>query len=134
MDASPPRPLALAPRLHPRAGPHPSAARRHLTRRILTDDQPRARANPDALDAGRKPLAGACAEALATAHDGKSLKPRGQPPPQPRPQARSRTVSDRRGGSRLNDRHALFGWTEDCVATHPADPAVAFAAIDAVVV
>jgi xanthine dehydrogenase YagS FAD-binding subunit len=34
----------------------------------------------------------------------------------------------------LNDRHALFGWTEDCVATHPADPAVAFAAIDAVVV
>src|SRR3954451_13741581 len=83
MDASPPRPLALAPRLHPRAGPHPSAARRHLTRRILTDDQPRARANPDALDAGRKPLAGACAEALATAHDGKSLKPRGHHPGNP---------------------------------------------------
>src|SRR4051812_15323189 len=58
MDASPPRPLALAPRLHPRAGPHPSAARRHLTRRILTDDQPRARANPDALDAGRETARG----------------------------------------------------------------------------
>ena len=25
----------------------------------------------------------------------------------------------------LNERHALFGWTDDCVATHPADPAVA---------
>ena len=24
-----------------------------------------------------------------------------------------------------SDRHALFGWTEDCGATHPADPAVA---------
>ncbi len=34
----------------------------------------------------------------------------------------------------LNDRHAIFGWTEDCVATHPSDPAVALAAIDAVVV
>src|SRR3954471_11503388 len=111
MDASPPRPLALAPRLHPRAGPHPSAARRHLTRRILTDDQPRARANPDALDAGRKPLAGACAEALATAHDGKSLKPRGQPPPQPRPQAQSRTLSDRRGGSRLSSSNSAVAAT-----------------------
>ena len=30
-DAAPPRPLALATRLHPRPGPHPSAARRHLT-------------------------------------------------------------------------------------------------------
>lgn len=30
-----------------------------------------------------------------------------------------------------SDRHALFGWTEDCVATHPADPAVALAALDA---
>jgi xanthine dehydrogenase YagS FAD-binding subunit len=34
----------------------------------------------------------------------------------------------------LNDRHAIFGWTEDCVATHPSDPAVALAAVDAVVV
>jgi xanthine dehydrogenase YagS FAD-binding subunit len=34
----------------------------------------------------------------------------------------------------LNDRHAIFGWTEDCVATQPSDPAVALAAIDAVVV
>jgi xanthine dehydrogenase YagS FAD-binding subunit len=33
-----------------------------------------------------------------------------------------------------SDRHALFGWTEDCVATHPADPAVALAALDAEVV
>ena len=33
-----------------------------------------------------------------------------------------------------SDRHALFGWTEDCGATHPADPAVAFAAVDAEVV
>lgn len=33
-----------------------------------------------------------------------------------------------------SDRHALFGWTEDCGATHPADPAVALAAIDAEVV
>ena len=30
-----------------------------------------------------------------------------------------------------SDRHALFGWTEDCVATHPADPAVALAVLDA---
>jgi xanthine dehydrogenase YagS FAD-binding subunit len=33
-----------------------------------------------------------------------------------------------------SDRHALFGWTEDCGATHPADPAVALAAVDAEVV
>ena len=33
----------------------------------------------------------------------------------------------------LNDRHAIFGWTDDCVATQPSDPAVAFAALDAVV-
>jgi xanthine dehydrogenase YagS FAD-binding subunit len=33
-----------------------------------------------------------------------------------------------------NDRHALFGWTEDCVAVHPADPPVALAALDAEVV
>jgi len=29
---------------------------------------------------------------------------------------------------------ALFGWTERCVATHPADPPVALAVLDAVVV
>jgi xanthine dehydrogenase YagS FAD-binding subunit len=34
----------------------------------------------------------------------------------------------------LNDRHAIFGWTEDCVATQPSDPAVALAALDAVYV
>ena len=31
----------------------------------------------------------------------------------------------------LNDRHAIFGWTPDCVAVHPADPPVALAALDA---
>jgi xanthine dehydrogenase YagS FAD-binding subunit len=30
------------------------------------------------------------------------------------------------------DRAALFGWTESCVATQPSDPAVALAALDAV--
>lgn len=34
----------------------------------------------------------------------------------------------------LNDRHAIFGWTEDCVATHPSDPAVALACLDATIV
>ncbi len=34
----------------------------------------------------------------------------------------------------LNDKHAIFGWTDACVATHPADPPVALAALDAVVV
>ncbi len=33
----------------------------------------------------------------------------------------------------LNDRHAIFGWSDVCVATHPSDPAVALAALDAVV-
>lgn len=33
-----------------------------------------------------------------------------------------------------SDRHALFGWTESCGATHPADPPVALAALDAEVV
>lgn len=33
-----------------------------------------------------------------------------------------------------DDRHALFGWTEDCIATQPSDPAVALAALDAHVV
>ena len=28
---------------------------------------------------------------------------------------------------------ALFGWSEACIATHPSDVAVAFAALDAVV-
>lgn len=33
-----------------------------------------------------------------------------------------------------DERHALFGWTEDCIATQPSDPAVALAALDAHVV
>jgi xanthine dehydrogenase YagS FAD-binding subunit len=32
-----------------------------------------------------------------------------------------------------NRNHAIFGWTESCVATHPSDVAVAFAAMDAIV-
>jgi xanthine dehydrogenase YagS FAD-binding subunit len=34
----------------------------------------------------------------------------------------------------VNERHAIFGWTEECVATHPSDPAVALACLDATVV
>jgi xanthine dehydrogenase YagS FAD-binding subunit len=34
----------------------------------------------------------------------------------------------------LADRHALFGGTDECVATHPADPPVALAALDAEIV
>jgi xanthine dehydrogenase YagS FAD-binding subunit len=34
----------------------------------------------------------------------------------------------------INDTHAIFGWSEACVATQPSDPAVALAALDAVVV
>ena len=34
----------------------------------------------------------------------------------------------------INDQHAIFGWTDDCVATQPSDPAVALAALDAVFV
>lgn len=34
----------------------------------------------------------------------------------------------------INDKHAIFGWTEHCVATQPSDPAVALAALDAVYV
>src|SRR5713226_3243412 len=34
----------------------------------------------------------------------------------------------------LNRNHAIFGWSEACVATHPSDVAVAFAALDALVV
>jgi len=30
-----------------------------------------------------------------------------------------------------NDRHAIFGWTDICVATQPSDPAVALACLDA---
>lgn len=33
-----------------------------------------------------------------------------------------------------NSRHAVFGWTDECVATQPSDPAVALAALDAVLV
>jgi xanthine dehydrogenase YagS FAD-binding subunit len=32
----------------------------------------------------------------------------------------------------FNEKHAIFGWTKDCVAVHPADPTVALAALDAV--
>src|SRR3954469_13740074 len=31
----------------------------------------------------------------------------------------------------INDRHAIFGWTEQCIAVHPSDPAVALASLDA---
>jgi xanthine dehydrogenase YagS FAD-binding subunit len=34
----------------------------------------------------------------------------------------------------LNRNHAVFGWSESCVATNPSDLAVAFAALDAIVV
>jgi xanthine dehydrogenase YagS FAD-binding subunit len=34
----------------------------------------------------------------------------------------------------LNRNHAIFGWSEHCVATNPSDVAVALAALDAVVV
>lgn len=33
----------------------------------------------------------------------------------------------------LNRTHAIFGWSEDCVAVHPSDMAVALAALDATV-
>ena len=39
--------------------------------------------------------------------------------------------SARRG---LNRNHAIFGWSDDCVATHPSDLAVALAALDATVI
>ncbi len=32
-----------------------------------------------------------------------------------------------------HERHAIFGWTQDCVAVQPSDPAVALAALDALV-
>ena len=31
----------------------------------------------------------------------------------------------------INRNHAIFGWSDDCVATHPSDVAVALAALDA---
>ena len=31
----------------------------------------------------------------------------------------------------MNERHAIFGWTDVCVATQPSDPIVALAALDA---
>jgi xanthine dehydrogenase YagS FAD-binding subunit len=34
----------------------------------------------------------------------------------------------------LNRNHAIFGWSDDCVATNPSDVAIAFAALDANVV
>jgi len=34
----------------------------------------------------------------------------------------------------FNEKHAIFGWTENCVAVHPADPPVALAALDALYV
>ena len=34
----------------------------------------------------------------------------------------------------LNRTQAIFGWSDDCVATHPSDVAVAFAALDANVI
>jgi xanthine dehydrogenase YagS FAD-binding subunit len=34
----------------------------------------------------------------------------------------------------INDRHAIFGWSQACVATQPSDPATALAAIDALYV
>jgi xanthine dehydrogenase YagS FAD-binding subunit len=33
----------------------------------------------------------------------------------------------------LHERHAIFGWTDECVAVQPSDPAVALAALDAAV-
>ncbi|MET0988254.1 MAG: FAD binding domain-containing protein [Steroidobacteraceae bacterium] len=33
----------------------------------------------------------------------------------------------------LNERHAIFGWTDACVAVHPSDPLVALACLDATV-
>jgi xanthine dehydrogenase YagS FAD-binding subunit len=30
-----------------------------------------------------------------------------------------------------DDRHALFGWTDECIATQPSDPSAALAALDA---
>ncbi len=34
----------------------------------------------------------------------------------------------------INDKHAIFGWSEACVATQPSDPATALSALDALYV
>jgi hypothetical protein len=34
----------------------------------------------------------------------------------------------------INDKHAIFGWSEACVATQPSDPATALAALGAIYV
>src|SRR6202020_3335044 len=34
----------------------------------------------------------------------------------------------------LNEKHAIFGWTDDCVAVQPSDPAAALAALDSTLV
>jgi xanthine dehydrogenase YagS FAD-binding subunit len=34
----------------------------------------------------------------------------------------------------LNERHAIFGWNEHCVATNPSDPGVALVCLDATIV
>src|ERR1700741_248158 len=34
----------------------------------------------------------------------------------------------------INRNHAIFGWSDACIATHPSDVAVAFAALDATVI
>jgi len=34
----------------------------------------------------------------------------------------------------FHDKHAIFGWNDTCIATHPADPPVALAALDAQIV
>lgn len=34
----------------------------------------------------------------------------------------------------INDRHAIFGWSEACVAIQPSDPTVALAALDAIII
>jgi xanthine dehydrogenase YagS FAD-binding subunit len=34
----------------------------------------------------------------------------------------------------INDKHAILGWTDECVAVQPSDPAVALAALDATVI
>src|SRR5258705_318909 len=43
-------------------------------------------------------------------------------------------MKDRAALPGLNRNHAIFGWSESCVATNPSDLAVALAAMDAVVI
>jgi xanthine dehydrogenase YagS FAD-binding subunit len=54
--------------------------------------------------------------------------------PEPAPCNKRRPGSGCAALDGLNERHAIFGWTEDCVATQPSDPATALAALDAVIV